>query len=170
LGVSHVIANRLVATALRRGFMKQCPHCGLGPLFRGWAGALDACPVCHLVYERNAGDTWAFTIFGDRIPVAAALAIVYFGIGRLGSAIGMTALAAAAAVLIWSSPNRWGVGIALHYLSRVYWPDPADPLPAPVEATVDVNVDVSNSRASVRTGRGGKDGGTSRREERRASS
>jgi hypothetical protein len=27
------------------------------------------------------------------------------------------------------------VGIALHYLSRVYWPDPADPVPPP--ATID---------------------------------
>jgi hypothetical protein len=31
--------------------------------------------------------------------------------------------------LRWTSPNRWGVGIALHYLSRVFWPDPADPVP-----------------------------------------
>jgi hypothetical protein len=33
------------------------------------------------------------------------------------------------ALLVATSPNRWGVGIALHYLSRVYWPDPADPVP-----------------------------------------
>jgi hypothetical protein len=33
------------------------------------------------------------------------------------------------AALIWTAPNRWGVGIALHYLSRVYWPEPADPIP-----------------------------------------
>ena len=32
-------------------------------------------------------------------------------------------------LLVWTSPNRWGVGIALHYLSRVFWPDPADPVP-----------------------------------------
>ena len=32
-------------------------------------------------------------------------------------------------LLVWTAPNRWGVGIALHYLSRVYWPDPADPIP-----------------------------------------
>jgi hypothetical protein len=36
-----------------------------------------------------------------------------------------------AAVGILTTPNRWGVGIALHYLSRVYWPDPADPIPPP---------------------------------------
>jgi hypothetical protein len=32
-------------------------------------------------------------------------------------------------VLIWTAPNRWGVGIALHYVSRVYFPDPQDPVP-----------------------------------------
>jgi len=30
---------------------------------------------------------------------------------------------------VWTSPNRWGAGIALHYLSRVFWPDPSDPIP-----------------------------------------
>jgi len=35
-----------------------------------------------------------------------------------------------AIVLAWTAPNRCGVGIALHYLSRVYWPDPQDPVPA----------------------------------------
>ena len=32
-------------------------------------------------------------------------------------------------VLVWTAPNHWGVGIALHYLSRVFWPDPEDPVP-----------------------------------------
>ena len=32
-------------------------------------------------------------------------------------------------LLVWTAPNRWGAGIALHYLTRVYWPDPADRLP-----------------------------------------
>jgi hypothetical protein len=31
--------------------------------------------------------------------------------------------------VVWTARNRWGVGIALHYLSRVYFPDPADPVP-----------------------------------------
>jgi hypothetical protein len=32
-------------------------------------------------------------------------------------------------LLVLTAPNRWGVGIALHYLSRVIWPDPGDPIP-----------------------------------------
>jgi hypothetical protein len=46
-------------------------------------------------------------------------------------ALGATMLVALAALVVWTAPNRWGAGIALHYLSRVYWPDPADPIPPP---------------------------------------
>jgi len=116
-------------SVLGRGLRKTCPHCGLGPLFKGWGGATDRCSHCGLVYERNSGDTWAFTIVGDRLPVAAAIVLVYFGVGAMTRAATAVVLVALGLLLIWTSPNRWGVGIALHYLSRRRWPDPADPLP-----------------------------------------
>ena len=81
------------------------------------------------MFERNAGDTWFFTIIGDRLPVAIGVVLVYFGIARSHRAAGAVAFAALIALLVWTSPNRWGAGIALHYLSRVFWPDPADPIP-----------------------------------------
>jgi hypothetical protein len=81
------------------------------------------------VFERNSGDTWAFTIIGDRLPIGALIVIVYFGIFRSNRTLGMIAFAIMAVLFVWSSPNRWGAGIALHYLSRVYWPDPGDPVP-----------------------------------------
>ena len=100
-------------------------------MFQGWARHLDRCSVCGLVYERNPGDTWAFTIFGDRVPVAAIIILIYFGFGRAHPALGLATFLAIAAILIWTSPNRWGVGIALHYVTRVLWPDPSDPVPPP---------------------------------------
>jgi uncharacterized protein (DUF983 family) len=119
-----------VARALVRGLRKKCPHCGEGPLYIGWAHEIPRCPVCGLVYEKNPGDTWGWTIVGDRIPVAIGIVAIYF---RFGSQIGTLPLillfGVLIAALIWTAPNRWGVGIALHYLSRAYWPDPADPLP-----------------------------------------
>jgi uncharacterized protein (DUF983 family) len=118
-----------IATALARGLRKRCPHCGDGPLFRAWADTRDACPVCGLVYERNQGDTWFYTIVGDRLPVAAAIVLVYFGIFRWNAVAGTIALIALGISIITTAPNRWGVGIALHYLSRLYFPDPADPIP-----------------------------------------
>jgi len=120
--------RRSIGTALARGLRRRCPHCGEGRLFSGWHH-LERCAVCGLVYERNPGDTWAFTIIGDRLPVAAIIAIIYFGVVRSRPGWGMATFMVIGALLIWTAPNRWGAGIALHYLSRVYWPDPQDPVP-----------------------------------------
>jgi uncharacterized protein (DUF983 family) len=120
----------LITTALWRGLRKRCPHCGEGRLFSGWSH-LQRCSSCGLVFARHPGDTWAFTIIGDRLPIAVIIILIYFGVVRFHRVLGLSLMVAAAAVLIWTTPNRWGAGIALDYLSRVYWPDPADPLPPP---------------------------------------
>jgi len=92
--------------------------------------------MCGLVYERNPGDTWAFTIIGDRLPIAAIIVLIYFGYGRTHRVFGLITFALLGVVLVLTAPNRWGVGIALHYLSRVYWPDTSDPVPAhPTDST-----------------------------------
>ncbi len=116
-------------TALRRGLSKRCPHCGQGPLFEGWSHHLERCRVCGLIFERNPGDTWAFTIIGDRLPIAVIIVLIYFGWGRMPVIPGLLLVAMLGALLVWTAPNRWGAGIALHYLSRVIWPDPEDPVP-----------------------------------------
>lgn len=116
------------ATALGRGLRKRCPHCGKGQLFSGWS-FLESCSVCGLVFARNAGDTWAFTVFGDRLPIGAMIVLIYFGVVRSHLVPGLAMLIALGVLVIWTARNRWGVAIALHYLSRVYWPDPADPIP-----------------------------------------
>jgi uncharacterized protein (DUF983 family) len=121
--------RQLIAAAIGRGWRKRCPHCGRGAMFSGWAHHLDRCAVCGLVYERNSGDTWAFTIIGDRLPVAALIVIVYFGLFRNHRVLGAIAFALIVIAFVRTSPNRWGVGIALHYLSRVCWADPSDPVP-----------------------------------------
>ena len=37
--------------------------------------------------------------------------------------VGLAMFVLIGALLVVTAPNRWGVGIALHYLSRLYWPD-----------------------------------------------
>ena len=123
------LSSSLVRTAVGRGWRKRCPHCGRGLLFAGWVTHLPSCTVCGLVYERNPGDTWAFTILLDRLPIGLMLALVYFGLFRTSALAGSVAFVLLGAAFILSSPNRWGVGIALHYVSRVVWPDTGDPLP-----------------------------------------
>ena len=124
-----MISRDTIWTAIRRGASKRCPHCGEGALFSGWAHHLERCAVCGLVYERNPGDTWAFTIIGDRLPVAVIIVSIYFGFGRAHPVLGILAFIVLGLLLVWTSPNRWGIGIALHYLSRLTWPDPSDPVP-----------------------------------------
>jgi hypothetical protein len=85
-----------------------------------------------LTFALNPGDIWAFTIIGDRLPIAAMIVLIYFGVLRSSyRVLGLAMLVVSAALVIWTAPNRWGVGIALHYLSRVYWPEPADSIPPP---------------------------------------
>jgi uncharacterized protein (DUF983 family) len=119
----------LIASALQRGVRKRCPHCGVGLRFSGWADPVERCSHCGLVFEPHQGDTWFFTIVGDRLPVAIAIVIVYFNLGALSRPLAIAAFAAILVALIWTTPNRWGVGIALHYLSRVFWRDPSDSIP-----------------------------------------
>jgi uncharacterized protein (DUF983 family) len=107
----------------------------MGRLFSGWSHHLDRCSVCGLVYERNPGDTWAFTIIGDRLPIAAIIVAVYFGLVRSHLVVGLIVIAVLGIIIVVTAPNRWGAGIALHYLSRVYWPDPADPIPPFLDRT-----------------------------------
>jgi uncharacterized protein (DUF983 family) len=116
-------------TAVARGWRKSCPHCGIGPLFAGRWHHLERCSSCGLVFERNPGDTWAFTVIGDRLPIAAIVALIYFGVVRRHLVLGVAVIALLGLLIVWTAPNRWGVGIALHYISRVIWPDPADPIP-----------------------------------------
>jgi uncharacterized protein (DUF983 family) len=119
---------KFIRTALMRGLRKRCPHCGGGPLFRGWS-QLERCSACGLTFVSNPGDTWAFTIIGDRLPIGAMIAVIYFGVARSHPALGIALLAGLGALVIATARNRLGAGIALHYLSRVFWPDPADPIP-----------------------------------------
>jgi hypothetical protein len=81
------------------------------------------------VYEPNPGDTWFFTVVGDRIPVAAIIALIYFGVARSHPVIGLGLFVGIGALLIRTSPRRWGIGIALHYLSRMYFPGGDDSIP-----------------------------------------
>jgi uncharacterized protein (DUF983 family) len=120
----------LIRTALGRGLRKRCPHCGEGRIFSGWS-LRESCSICGLVFARNPGDTWAFTIIGDRVPLAVMIVVIYFGVVRSHPVLGVATLVALVALAILTTHNRWGASIALHYISRVYWPDPADPIPAP---------------------------------------
>src|SRR5258705_2922205 len=109
--------SKVIGTALRRGLRKRCPHCGEGRLFSGWS-QLERCSVCGLVFTRNPGDTWAFTIIGDRLPAGAMIVLIYFGGVRSHLVLGLTMLVVLARLVICTVPNPCGAAFALHYLWR----------------------------------------------------
>src|SRR5262245_43309166 len=118
-----------IRTAIARGWRTRCPTCGRGARFAGWARHLDRCTECRLVFERNPGDTWAFTVIGDRLPVAVSIVLVYGGVHRSHPLVGSCLFALLGVTLVWTSPNRWGLGIALHYVARAIGRDADDPIP-----------------------------------------
>ncbi len=90
--------------------------------------------MCGLVYERRPGDTWLYVVAGDRVPIAILVVLVYFDLFRRYSAFRLGLFAAIGVLLVATARARWGVGIALHYLTRRFWPDPDDPIPPPVDS------------------------------------
>src|SRR5262245_61590790 len=123
------MSKQTVWQSLKCGLHRRCPHCGEGPILTGWMTIRDRCPRCQWIYERNAGDTWAFWIIGDRIPIALAVVAVYFGVGPRSWVQGGLLIGVVAAVLIATIPQRIGLVVALDYLSRRAWPDPLDAVP-----------------------------------------
>jgi hypothetical protein len=69
-------------------------------------------------------------VVGDRVPIALLVALIYFDLFRSYSTFRLGLLGAVGLLLVVTARPRWGVGIALHYLVRRFWPDPDDPVPA----------------------------------------
>jgi uncharacterized protein (DUF983 family) len=96
----------MIRRALARGWRKRCPHCGQGPLFAGRWTHLERCSHCGLVFERNPGDTWAFTIVGDRLPIAAIVVVIYFGLVRQHRALGLAVIILLGIAIVWTANAR----------------------------------------------------------------
>lgn len=122
-----------VLTTIRRGVRRRCPHCGRGPLFVRWITLHPQCAECGLVYLRNHGDIWFFWIVMDRIPILLGIAAIFFGFRISNWLNGLGFFLAIAGPLIATMPQRQGAAVALSYLSRVYFRDPSDVLPEPVD-------------------------------------
>lgn len=115
-----------VSNALLRGWRKRCPRCGEGPLFARGLRFHDRCPACGLLYQRNYGDTWMFTIITDRIPILFGIAALYFGFVSISWTGTIALFVAVATPMLLTMRARLGVALALDYLSRVYFRDPSD--------------------------------------------
>ena len=108
---------KLISVALRRGLPKRCPHCSEGPCF-----------PCGPIMNTVQSAAWSLYEF-PAIPGPSRSSAIgcqlrayrpdLFRSGAFASCAGSDDGVGLVALLIWTSPNRWGAGIALHYLSRV---------------------------------------------------
>lgn len=119
-----------VAEVLRRGVRRRCPRCGEGALFRRGITAHERCSECGLLYQRDQGDTWIFTIIMDRIPLLGGIAAVYFGFQAHSWWLAALFWTALVLPTIATIRERQGLALALNYLSRLYFPDPSDEIHA----------------------------------------
>ena len=115
-----------IATVLKRGWRGRCPRCGEGPLFRRLLEAFDRCSACHLLYQRDYGDTFGFMIITDRIPILAGIVALYFGFTSSTPWLAAAFFLVLIVPIIATMRPRLGVAIALAYLSRLHFADPSD--------------------------------------------
>ncbi len=102
-------------------------------MFKRWMTMHDQCHVCGLCFLPNQGDTWLYWIVMDRIPIAIGLILIVFFDFRVTSvSTGILFLGGLVIPLIATMPRRQSVAVALHYLSRVHFPDPSDHIPRSV--------------------------------------
>ena len=133
VGASAPFPRPRLLPTVWRGVRRRCPHCGRGPLFVRWVTLHRRCSACGLVYLRDQGDAWFFWIVMDRIPILLGIAAIFFGFRITTWLNGLGFLLAVAGPLVATMPQRQGVAVALAYLSRVYFRDPSDALPAPLD-------------------------------------
>lgn len=54
---------RALWTAMKRGFLGRCPHCGEGKLFRAYVKTVDQCAVCgEEIHHHRADDLPAYLV------------------------------------------------------------------------------------------------------------
>lgn len=63
-GVNHTgKVARPLWTAMKRGFLGRCPHCGEGKLFRSFLKTVDRCERCHEeMFHHRADDLPAYLV------------------------------------------------------------------------------------------------------------
>ena len=54
--MTDYVDKRDVMTAVKRGFLGRCPHCGEGKLFRAFLKPVDRCAVCDEDYTHQRAD------------------------------------------------------------------------------------------------------------------
>ena len=122
-GAGWILMGNTGRSSLRRilwrGIRRKCPRCGEGAQFRRWFTLYERCASCDLEFEPHPGDTWAFWVFGDRVFLGVAIALIYFGLRPVSLPGRFVFFSFVAGAIVLTMPARQGVCTALDYFFRV---------------------------------------------------
>ena len=108
-------------TLLARGWRKRCPRCGEGRLFRRFNILHERCSVCGLQYLEEQGALFGYLFLIDRaLFLSPLIVMIYFRLYVPGAAWFYASFVVFIFALVYTLPQRSGVGVALHYLRRQY--------------------------------------------------
>ena len=104
-------------SAMKRGLMHRCPHCGEGRLYRAYLKVADACPACgHELgqYRADDGPAYFTILLVGHLVVAPMLAIYFVWKGPLAVMLPLT-LVLLAVISLSLLPRVKGFLVALLY-------------------------------------------------------
>ena len=105
--------------AVGRGARRRCPRCGQGKLFYRWNRVHDHCARCGLTFLPDAGGPWVFLLVLDRaVFIFPPIVVIYFGFLPSSVPLIVLTFVALVAVILYTSPHRYGACIALDVLTR----------------------------------------------------
>lgn len=101
-------------------------------MFKHWLALHDHCETCQLRYLRNQGDLWAYLIVLDRLAfILPLIAMLYFRLYNPHSIWFVVFAVGLVAMLLYTTPHRNGLCLAVDYFIRCRWGDLAEDSPAP---------------------------------------
>lgn len=114
--------DRPLVPAMLRGWRRQCPSCGTGPMLRGYLKVRDACPVCgEDLHHQRADDGPAYLtilIVGHLMAPAILFAFVTWRPDPLVLAAVFSV--ATVALSLFLLPRLKGALVAIQWARRMH--------------------------------------------------
>lgn len=111
---------------------RRCPHCGEGPIYRGWVKLHDRCNHCGLQFLSDQGDLWVYLVAVDRaLFILPLIVLIYFRLYFPDSIWFYLFTGGLMLGFVVTLPHRNGVSLGVDYLVRRKWGDLAETTPSP---------------------------------------
>ena len=114
--------DRPLWPALRRGWCRQCPSCGSGPLLRGYLKVRESCPICgEALHHQRADDGPAYLTIMVVGHIVGPLMLWAFTAWRPDPLVLLAIFSVATvAMTLWLLPRIKGGFVALQWSRRMH--------------------------------------------------